>query len=152
MKNTFNKPSITESLADAMIEVAVKKAIEINKPMVIAILDESGHLKAFRRMDGAALISISVAQDKAYSALANAWGHATHEIYEHIKKSPATLIGIPQIPRYTVFGGGFPIKVDGTVVGGIGISGGNVEQDVIVAKAALELIESRSASASATKI
>ena len=79
----------------------------------MAILDEHGHLKAFRRMDGAALISIDVAQNKAYSALANAWGHATHEIYDHIKKNPATLVGIPHIAKYTVFGGGFPIKIDG---------------------------------------
>lgn len=142
MKPTFNKQSVTADLAQVLIDAAVKKAIEINKSMVIAILDESGHLKAFRRMDGAALISIEVAQNKAYSALANAWGHATHEIYDHIKKDPATLIGIPQIPRYTVFGGGFPIKIDGQVIGGIGISGGNVEQDVSVANAALaELAE-----------
>lgn len=141
MQNTFNKPSITLKLAQKLIDAAEVKAIEINKPMVIAILDESGHLKAFRRMDGAALISIEVAQNKAYSALANAWGHATHEIYEHIAKNPATLIGIPHIPRYTIFGGGFPIKIDGHVVGGIGISGGNVDQDILVAKAALEILE-----------
>ncbi len=89
----------------------------------------------------AALISIDVAQNKAYSALANAWGHATHEIYDHIKKNPATLVGIPHIPRYTVFGGGFPIKIDEQVVGGIGISGGNVNQDISVAKAALSVLE-----------
>lgn len=141
MNATFTKNSVTAEYASKMIDAAVEKANEINKPMVIAILDESGQLKAFHRMDGAALISINVAQDKAYSALANAWGHATHEIYEHIKKDPATLVGIPHIPRYTVFGGGFPIKIDGQIVGGIGISGGNVEQDISVAKAALAILE-----------
>lgn len=140
MNLTFNKHSITADLAQLMIDAAVKKAIKIDKPMVIAILDESGHLKAFRRMDNAALISIEVAQNKAYSALANAWGHATHEIYDHIKKNPATLVGIPHIPRYTVFGGGFPIKIDDQVIGGIGISGGNVDQDITVAKAALSVL------------
>ncbi|MEM1244144.1 MAG: heme-binding protein [Pseudomonadota bacterium] len=140
MQPTFNKPSISAELAMQMITAAVKKAKEIDKPMVIAILDESGQLKAFHRMDGAALISISVAQDKAYSALANAWGHATHEIYDHIKKTPATLVGIPHIPRYTVFGGGFPLKLNNQVIGGIGISGGNVEQDMIVGKAALAIL------------
>jgi uncharacterized protein GlcG (DUF336 family) len=141
MKNTFNKPSITAELAQALIDAAVEKATQINKPMVIAILDESGHLKAFKRMDGAALISIEVAQNKAYSALANAWGHATHEIYDHIKKNPATLLGIPHIPRYTIFGGGFPIKIDGSTIGGIGVSGGNVDQDITVAKSALTVLE-----------
>lgn len=134
---TFNKKSITLELAEKMLTAAAEKANEIGKPMVIAIVDESGHLKAFHRMDGAALISIDVAQNKAYSAVANAWGHATHEFYEHISKDPATLIGIPHIPRYTVFGGGFPIKIDGEVVGGIGVSGGNVKQDITVAEAGL---------------
>jgi uncharacterized protein GlcG (DUF336 family) len=137
MSFTFNKSSLTLDTATKMIAFAVEKALEINRPMSIAIVDESGQLKAFQRMDGAALISLGVAQDKAYTAIANAWGHATHEIYEHIAKSPATLVGIPQIPRYTVFGGGYPIKIDDQIVGGIGVSGGNAEQDMTVAKAAL---------------
>ncbi|MDR3492334.1 MAG: heme-binding protein [Gammaproteobacteria bacterium] len=141
MSLTFNKQSITADLAQKLIDAAEKKTVEIDKPMVIAILDESGHLKAFRRMDGSALISIEVAQNKAYTAIANAWGHSTHEIYDHIKKNPATLIGIPHISRYTVFGGGFPIKIDEQIVGGIGVSGGNVEQDISVAKAALVVLE-----------
>jgi uncharacterized protein GlcG (DUF336 family) len=141
MNTTFSKESITADCAFKMIQAGVEKALEMNQPMAIAILDESGQLKAFHRMDGAALISIGVAQDKAYSAVANAWGHATHEIYEHIAKSPATLVGIPQIPRYTVFGGGFPIKIEDQIVGGIGVSGGNVEQDMTVARAALKFLE-----------
>src|SRR5262245_56790750 len=103
MQVIFTKQSISAELAQRMIDIATEKAMEIGKPMTIAILDESGSLKAFRRMDNAALISIEVAQNKAYSAIANAWGHATHEIYDHIKKNPATLVGIPHIPRYTVF-------------------------------------------------
>ena len=55
MQSTFNKQSITADLAQTMIDAAVDKAVEISKAMVIAILDESGHLKAYRRMDGAAL-------------------------------------------------------------------------------------------------
>jgi len=143
--DTFTKQSITIELAKKIINSAAQKAIEIKQPMVIAIVDEAGDLKAFQRMDGAALVSMGVAQDKAYTAVANAWGHATDEIYEHIKKNPATLIGIPQIPRYTVFGGGFPIKIANAVIGGIGISGGDVEQDTIVAKAGLAALENTDA-------
>lgn len=138
MKKIFTKNSITAEFAQKMIAAAIKKSEEIGKPMAIAILDESGNLKAFHRMDGAALVSIGVAQDKAYTAVANARGQATHEIFETIQKNPATLVGIPHIPRYIVFGGGFPIKINGEIVGGIGVSGGTAEQDMIVAKAALE--------------
>lgn len=141
MKKTYIKQSISSELAEKMIEQAKKKSLEINKPMVIAIVDESGLLKAFTKMDGAALISIEIAQNKAYSAVANAWGHATHEIYEHIKKKPETLAGIPQIPKYIIFGGGFPIKITNEIVGAIGISGGNVDQDMDVAKSVLSILQ-----------
>lgn len=137
---TFTKKSLCAAVAQQLIIAAVKHAKVIGKPMVIAIVDESGLLKAFHRMDGAALLSIEVAQNKAYSAVANAWGHATHEIYAHISKDPATLIGIPQIPRYTIFGGGYPLQIEGEIVGAIGISGGNVKQDREVAEAALSLL------------
>lgn len=138
---TFIKKSLCAAVAQHLIIAAIERAKMIEKPMVIAIVDESGQLKAFHRMDGAALLSIEVAQNKAYSAVANAWGHATHEIYTHISKDPATLIGIPQIPRYTVFGGGYPIRIDGEIVGAIGISGGNVTQDRDVAEAALSTLK-----------
>lgn len=136
----FIKKSLCATLAQKLIIAAIERAEAIARPMVIAIVDESGQLKAFHRMDGAALLSIEVAQNKAYSAVANAWGHATHEIYEHIKKDPATLIGIPQIPRYTIFGGGFPIRIEGEIVGGIGVSGGTAAQDMDVAEAALTIL------------
>lgn len=140
MERSFVKNSVSLELADALIERAFVKARELGRPMVVAIVDESGLLKAFKKMDGTAVISIEVAQNKAYSAVVNPWGYATHEIYEHISKSPSTLLGMPHIPRYTVFGGGFPIIVEGKVIGGIGISGGNEQQDILVAKAALSLL------------
>jgi uncharacterized protein GlcG (DUF336 family) len=141
MTLSFNKKSICLNWAEKMIDAAIEHALQINRLVTVAIVDESGHLKAFRRMDSAALISIGVAQDKAYTAVANAWGHTTHEIYDHIKKNPATLIGIPHIPRYTVFGGGFPIKIDEYIIGVIGVSGGSADQDMAVAKAALAIID-----------
>lgn len=135
------KKSVSAACAAALIKQAIAKAQEIERAVVIAIVDESGQLKAFHRMDGAALISIEVAQIKAYSAVANAWGYATHEIFESISKNPATQIGIPHIPRYTVLGGGFPIKIEGEIVGGIGISGGSIEEDIAIAESALKETE-----------
>lgn len=138
MQPVFVKKSISSELADEIIKRAISKALEMNKHMVIAIVDESGLLKAFQRMDGAAIISIEVAQTKAFAAVANAWGFATHEIFEQSQKNPATKVGIPLIPKYTVLGGGFPIEIDGDIVGGIGVSGGSIEEDIAVAKSALE--------------
>jgi uncharacterized protein GlcG (DUF336 family) len=141
MKNFFNKKCISAELAQNMINAAMKKAIEINKPMVIAILDESGNLKAFQRMDGAALVSIEVAQSKAYTALANARGLSTQEMFEYIKQNPALLVSMPLITRYTMISGGFPIQIDNEIIGGIGVSGGSADEDVLVAMTALEVVD-----------
>lgn len=140
MNTTFSKQSISVALAEQLIDAAIIKATAMGKPMSIAIVDESGHLKAFRRMDKTSLASVGISQDKAYTAIANSAGRATHEIYEQIKKNPATLVGIPHVPRYIVFGGGYPIRINGDIIGGIGVSGGTSEEDMEVAEAALQIL------------
>jgi uncharacterized protein GlcG (DUF336 family) len=134
-QHTFTKGSITAEAAAKAIAAAEAKAVEIGTPMVIAICDESGVLKAFKRMDGAALLSVDIAQNKAYTAVS--FGMATHSWFDFIKDDPPLLHGIVQTPRLVVFGGGYPINIDGGVVGGIGVSGGHYSQDMVVAEAGL---------------
>ena len=69
MSNTYNKPTITTELAHKMIAGAEAKAKAMGHPFVIAVCDESGVLKALSRMDGAALFSVQIAQDKAAKRL-----------------------------------------------------------------------------------
>ncbi|MBX3485359.1 heme-binding protein [Phenylobacterium sp.] len=130
---TISKASITAEAAQAVIRAAEAKAVEIGVPMVIAVVDESGVLKAFSRMDGAALLSVDIAQDKAYTAAA--FGISTDTWFNFIKDDPPLLHGIVKTPRLIVFGGGYPLQVDGANVGGIGVSGGHYEQDMVVAQA-----------------
>lgn len=132
---TFTRTSIASSTAESLIRAAQAKAREIGVPMVIAIVDESGVLKAFSRMDGAALLSVDLAKDKAYTAVA--FGIPTHVWFDFIKDDPPLLHGIVKTSRLVVFGGGYPIKVGDAVVGGIGVSGGHYHQDMQVAEAAL---------------
>ncbi len=138
MARTLTKASITNEAAVEAIRAAEKKAAEIGVPMCIAVVDESGVLKGFSRMDGAALLSVDIAQDKAYSAVS--FGIPTHGWFDFIKDDPPLLHGIIKTPRLTVFGGGYPIQIDGAVVGGIGVSGGHYEQDMVVAQAGLAAI------------
>jgi uncharacterized protein GlcG (DUF336 family) len=130
---TISKASITAEAAQAIIAAAEAKAVEIGVPMVIAIVDESGVLKAFCRMDGAPMLSVDIAQDKAYTAAA--FGISTDTWHNFIKDDPPLLHGIVKTPRLIVFGGGYPLQVDGANVGGIGVSGGHYEQDMVVAQA-----------------
>ena len=138
MAQTITKQSVSHESAQKMVAAAVAKATELSVPQVVAVLDESGLLKAFCRMDGAALVSIEVAQNKAYTAL---FGMPSQDFYNFIKDDPALLAGVPHIPRIAIFGGGLPIKVGDKVVGGIGVSGGTVEQDVACAQAGLDSVK-----------
>ncbi len=135
MANTVSRLSITQSASDQLIDAATAKAVEIGVPMAISVVDESGTLKAFRRMDGAALLSVDIATNKAYTAVS--FGIPTHGWFDFIKEDPPLLHGIVHTPRLVVFGGGYPVSENDQVIGGIGVSGGHYEQDMAVAKAAL---------------
>lgn len=125
--------------AKKIIETAEQKAHEIGVPMVIAIVDCGGNLIAQHRMDDALLASISISLDKAYTAVA--------------LKMPTDQAAVPASPgqplyglnttnqgRLVIFGGGIPIYQNGVLIGGIGVSGGAVEEDMAVAKAGLSCL------------
>jgi uncharacterized protein GlcG (DUF336 family) len=141
MAATFDRPSVSTELAKAMIDAAEQKAAEMGHPFVIAIVDDSGVLKAFSRMDGAALLSVQVAQDKAYTAAG--FGMSTDAWHDFVKDdAPLAMGAAPGIDRLIVFGGGFPIMIDGKLAGAIGVSGGHYSQDMDVAKAGLAVVPS----------
>lgn len=136
MADTVNVPTITTDAARRMIIAAEAKATEIGVPMCIAVADTGGNLKAFSRMDGGPLLSTQISQDKAYTAVG--FGMPTHAWHDFIKDDAPLADGAPTgIDRLVIFGGGYPIEVDGAVVGAIGVSGGHYSQDQQVAEAGL---------------
>ena len=138
MANTVTRQTITEEAAAKLIAAAEKKAQELKRLMVIAVCYESGNLKAFSRMDNAPLLSVQIAQDKAYTSIS--FGIPTHKWFEFIKGDPPLLAGIVHTPRLVVFGGGYPVKIDNQIVGGIGVSGGHYSEDMQCAEAALQAL------------
>jgi uncharacterized protein GlcG (DUF336 family) len=144
MPNLVNKHSISFELAQKMVNAAVAKASEIGVSENVVILDDGGNLKAFVRMDGAPLPTIEMAQNKAYTALL---GVSTQDFFNFIQSDPSLLAGVPTLSRMAAWGGGFPITVNGEVVGAIGVSGAPaVQNDVDCARAALALISDAVAS------
>jgi uncharacterized protein GlcG (DUF336 family) len=136
MSETFNKASITTEAAHRIVAAAEAKAKAMGHPFVIAVCDESGVLKAFSRMDGAALLSVQIAQDKAYTAVG--FGLSTDAWHEFIKNDPPLAAGaVGGIDRLVVFGGGYPLKAGDVIIGAIGVSGGHYKQDMEVAEAGL---------------
>src|SRR5712671_4967689 len=138
MANVVKKYGISYELAQKMVDAAVAKARELGVRENVAILDDGGNLKAFSRMDGAPIPTIEMAQNKAYTALL---GVSTQDFFNFIQSDPSLLAGIPTLERMAAWGGGFPIKVNGEVVGAIGVSGAPlVQNDVDCATAALALV------------
>ena len=138
MADVLKKYSISSELAQKMVNAAVAKARELGVSENVAILDDGGNLKAFSRMDEAPIPTIEIAQNKAYTAL---FGVSTQDFFNFIRGDPSLLAGIPTLDRVAAWGGGFPIKVNGEVVGAIGISGAPaVQNDVDCARAALALV------------
>ncbi|HUN51661.1 MAG TPA: heme-binding protein [Candidatus Sulfotelmatobacter sp.] len=128
----------TFSLAEAnlMLDAAQKKAEELGVPQVLCVADAAGYPIALRRLDGGKVTSVQIAMNKAFTAA----GHRkpTHAYKNAYPGEEAFGIFTQHEGRFTVFVGGFPVVVDGQVVGAIAASGGNGEQDTAVCNAGIE--------------
>ncbi|MFT5720833.1 MAG: hypothetical protein ACI9W6_001133 [Motiliproteus sp.] len=136
---TINR--LDQAEARLLIEGAAAKATEIGVPMCIAVTDDSGTLIAFERMDGGKVTSVTIAQNKAFTA--SAGRKATHEV--NAACVPGNLLfGIHTSfdGKFSVVGGGLPIIIGGEIVGGIGLSAGTPQQDISCAQAGIDHLHS----------
>ncbi|MEO8727016.1 MAG: heme-binding protein [Acidobacteriaceae bacterium] len=120
--------------ARRVIAAAEKKAREIGSPSNIAVADEGGNLVAHVRMDGAWMGSIDISIKKAWTA--RAFDISTKEL-AGFSQSGGQFFGIhaSNDGKVMIFAGGIPLKLDGKVVGAVGVSGGTGDQDQAVAEA-----------------
>lgn len=140
MKHTYSRASITAELARHLVQAAEAHARSIGVAITTAIVDESGVLKAYSRMDGSALVAGGASQKKARTAVG--FGLATGKPWhDFIKDDPILRQGAQQLDDFILLGGGLPVVIDGAIVGAIGVAGGHYAQDEACAKAALESLE-----------
>lgn len=125
--------SIARASAVALIEAARVASKAIGIEVAIAVTDPSGHLVAFERTDGVPFLAIEVAIDKAWTV--SSFGLGTH-VWNAILSDPK-VSQLGHRPRMVAVGGGCPIVEGGKVIGAIGISGGNAQQDQDAAEVAL---------------
>jgi uncharacterized protein GlcG (DUF336 family) len=132
---------VTLDVAKEVIAAAEEEAAAIDVPMCIAVMDDGANLVGLQRMAGALLGSVDIAQNKAYSSVSLKLD--TEAIHEASQPGESLYgIGNTNDGRIVTFGGGFPLEVDdGTVVGGVGVSGGSVDEDMTVARAGVERFE-----------
>lgn len=129
--------------ARLMVNAAVAKSKEIGVKETVCVVDEGGFPILMERMDGARITGPQIAWNKAFTA-------AGHKRSTHLFTTPPNGPALPgneafgiQLSfegRFAAFVGGFPIVIDGEVVGGIGLSGGNGEQDTQAGLAGLQAL------------
>ena len=132
---------LTLDTAKEIVDAAEQRAAEIDVPMCVAVADEGGNPVAFHRMDGALLASIDIARNKAYSSVAMEMETQT---IQEVSQPGESLYGLGTTNdgRIVTFGGGLPLEDDdGTVVGGVGVSGGSADEDVDVAEAGVDAFD-----------
>ncbi|MGH3643956.1 MAG: GlcG/HbpS family heme-binding protein [Mycobacterium sp.] len=128
--------SNTITLADArtVIAAAEKRANELGQPQNIAVVDDGGNLVAHVRMDGAWRGSVDISINKAWTA--RSFDIETKELAENSQPGgPFYGIHASNGGRVMILAGGIPLQRNGTIVGGVGVSGGDAEQDQTVAEA-----------------
>jgi len=137
MKISVDSRIIHWQAANAIAVAAIVKAEELGIAINVAVVDSGGNLVAFLRMPNAFLHSIDIAKDKAYTSAG--FGFPTSAWKDIFDNEAMLEKGIPLRKRLVVFGGGIPIQINGNL-GGIGVSGGTEEQDIICAEAGLAAI------------
>ena len=126
--------SITLEQAKTVVAAAEDKADEIGVAMNIAVVDAGNNLTVFVRQNGAWLGSIEIAKDNAFTA--RAFDISTAELADMAQPGgPLYGIAVSNEGRVIVFPGGIPLKQGQEMVGAIGVSGGEVDQDHAVAEA-----------------
>ena len=124
--------------ARKIIRAGERKAKEMNIAAVFAVVNPEGNLIIEERMDNAILVSIDVAYKKAYTAAAL---KLNTEDLTALVQPGAMFYGLQSDPKYIVFGGGMLLKVDGKIVGAVGVSGGSAQEDMEIAKACVKAFE-----------
>jgi uncharacterized protein GlcG (DUF336 family) len=129
--------------ARAMVQAALTKAKEVGITETACVVDEGGYPIVLERMDGARITGPQIAWNKAFTA-------AGHKRSTHLFNAPPNGPALPGNEafgiqwsfegKFAVFVGGYPVVVDGEVVGGVGLSGGNGEQDTQCGLAALQAL------------
>jgi uncharacterized protein GlcG (DUF336 family) len=125
---------LTEAASLKMLTAGVAKANELGCKVSLAVVDQSCRLVAFLMMDGARHFSIITTQRKAITSASQR--QPTGYAPEENALSMAVRMG-----DFTNVPGGFPITVAGEVIGAIAAGGAKIDEDVIIAKAALAALD-----------
>ncbi|KAI4752575.1 DUF336-domain-containing protein [Aureobasidium sp. EXF-3400] len=138
---TRSLPVLSLRAAEIASAAAQKKAQEMGIDFNIAIVDSTLHLLHFIRQPTAKLTSISIAIDKAFTAAGHKQPTSAYKSPNFLPGGVAYGIHNSNGGRFMLIGGGVPIKIDGVVVGAVGVSTGTPAQDEEVATAGVKAVD-----------
>lgn len=131
-KCSCKSPKMTLEFALSLIEKVKQKASEQNMRVVIAIMDSGARPVAVQSMDDAYLASYDIALNKAFTSVSL---KMSTETLGTLSGPGGSLYGIQHTNegKIVIFGGGEPLEIEGTIIGGIGVSGGTAKEDTDLA-------------------
>jgi glc operon protein GlcG len=134
-----NITSLGQKEAQIAIETIKAEAEKAGKACVMAVSDAQGELIGLLRMDGAPVSSVVIATNKAWTA---ARERKPSGDIGRASRDPENGFDLRNYgdPRYVGWGGGFPVVIDGTVVGAVGVSGLPSAEDEVLAQAGIKAI------------
>ena len=115
------RPTLSARPSRQMVDAAVAEAQTMSVPVTVVVVDESGVTKEMLRMDGAPLVSVQTAINKAYAAAAI--GMPPDDFYAAIESDGAAVAEFATRPGLALIAGGLPVIADGRVAGAIGVAG-----------------------------
>ena len=115
------RPTVSEATARRLIDVALAEAGRESLAVTVVVVDESGVLKELVRLDGAPLVSVQTAINKAFAAAAI--GMPPDDFYAAIESDGAAVAEFATRPGLALIAGGLPLIVDGRPAGAIGVAG-----------------------------
>src|ERR1700730_1608091 len=135
---TINVATLDQGGAQTILQAAKESAQQRNAPSAIAVVDPAGDLLAFQRMDGVRPASAELAIEKARTAAR--LQRPTAEIEDSINQGRTAFV----TAQIMALRGGMPVRVNGEVVGAVGIAGSSKETDAEIARTAATALSSSS--------
>jgi uncharacterized protein GlcG (DUF336 family) len=130
--------NVSQGQAQELIDAAITQSHEVGKAMSIAVVDSGGFLVALTRMDGARPLTPSIAIAKAYSAAV--MQRPTAMLKDWSSSDPVFFSQVARMGQHPIVAtlGGYTLKRDGEIVGGVGVSGGSPTEDQAVCESIVQ--------------
>jgi glc operon protein GlcG len=131
------RPTVSNAMSRKLLDAAISEAQAMSVAVTVVVVDESGVTKEMVRLDGAPLVSVQTATNKAYAAAAI--GMPPDDFYAAIESDGAAVAEFGTRPGLALIAGGLPLISDGSVAGAIGVAGAMTgAEDRQIAEAAVE--------------